>query len=840
MLLASLPAFAAMSDEIQGTRFEEPVRLLSALNIMVGDDNGDFRPNDTIIRSEVAKMAVHAMGFENAAENAKGMKNFDDVSADHWANGYINLANSQGLVVGDGDGNFRPNDPISYAEAMVIMVKATGYDVMVPDKGGFPNGYMSVGASNGLSENVKCGIDEPISRGDVAYLTANALEADLMEQTGYGSNAKYEKTDKTLMGEKLNVTKAYGQVEAIQNTAVTGTSGLGKDQIRIDGEVYETAYNMNNLLGYNVEYYVKEDKNGSRKIILASPVKNKNSEITVTAENFSKLTEKNSNKAVEYFADKNSTRKSTAEIAADASFIYNGKSAEMTDELLTLENKSGKIAMLDTNRDGKYDIVFVTNYENIVVDSVSASGRITDKYGAEPIKLDENVSFRITKGANEIDVKDLKEYDVLSVAASLDKEVYSIIVTNDTVEGKVESSDGKSYTINGKRYDVAANYTDPITIGAEGVFYLDAEGKIAAADMPVKLGDGYAYLTNAYTDANRDISVFKLFTKEGKRIELEANDKVKVNGKSGVKAEEAVRTFAPDGAVIKQLVTYSTNAEGKLSAITAAKDNTAAGTVDEENFTKNYSLMNAEYSAQLSRLGNVRIDDKTIVFNISGDTNDYYVTDKSVFEDEQKYSAEVYDMSANYTAGVIVLKESEMTASAEAPIAVVKDVMKGANDDGDDTDILTALVNGEEKEIAAKEEGVLVKGADESKQALEQGDIIQYKTNADGEIVSVRVLFDINAKEIEGINEPAENLMTVYGKVTKKFADSINVTINGEGAVNYDIPADINIYYVDSTLSRNNVLISDAGEIQPYEAEEGNRVFIKLFKDEVKEIVVIK
>ena len=135
---------------------------------------------------------------------------------------------------------------------------------------------------------------------------------------------------------------------------------------------------------------------------------------------------------------------------------------------------------------------------------------------------------------------------------------------------------------------------------------------------------------------------------------------------------------------------------------------------------------------------------------------------------------------------------------------------------------------------------MLVKDADESVKALEQGDIIQYKTNANGEIVSVRVLFDISAKETEGINEPAENLKTVYGKVTKKFANSMNVTVNGEGAVNYDIPADVNIYYADSTLSRNNVLVSDAGEIQPYEAEEGNRVFIKLYKDEVKEIVIVK
>ena len=96
--MASIPA------DVQGTRYEEPVQILSALNIMVGDENGAYRLDDTIIRSEVAKMAIHALGLEDAAESSKGQTMFDDVSAEHWANGYINLAVSQGIIEGDGDG----------------------------------------------------------------------------------------------------------------------------------------------------------------------------------------------------------------------------------------------------------------------------------------------------------------------------------------------------------------------------------------------------------------------------------------------------------------------------------------------------------------------------------------------------------------------------------------------------------------------------------------------------------------------------------------------------------------------------------------------------------------
>ena len=53
-------AFAAngIPADVAGTRFEEPIQILQALDIMVGDGNGKFRPDATIKRSEVAKIAV--------------------------------------------------------------------------------------------------------------------------------------------------------------------------------------------------------------------------------------------------------------------------------------------------------------------------------------------------------------------------------------------------------------------------------------------------------------------------------------------------------------------------------------------------------------------------------------------------------------------------------------------------------------------------------------------------------------------------------------------------------------------------------------------------------------
>lgn len=837
MLTAALPATAAsVPSDVLGTRYEKPVQILAALGIMNGDENGEFRLDDTIIRSEVAKMAIHAMGLEDAAEASKGQTIFDDVSTSHWANGYINLAVSQGLIEGDGDGNFRPNAPISYAEAMAIMIRATGYEISAENKGGYPQGYIQVANAEGFTKNVQGSASEEISRGNVAYLTTNALEVNLMEQTGFGNNANYEVTDKTLLKDHLDVTKGTGQVTAIESTSLTGSSGVGKNKVKIGDDIFETAYSTNELLGYKVEYYLQEDNNDS-KIILALPLENQNSDLTVTADMFSKLTEKNGNTAVEYFKDENSSKTATVEIESDAVLIYNGRYEEMNTDLIDLTDESGKIKLLDTDKNGKYDVVFAKTYENIVVEEVTSTNKIVDKYSQTTLKLDDSVEYRLTKGLEAITPADLKEFDVLSVSASLDKELYNIEVSNKTVEGKVTGKDSKHIIIDGEKYKVAANYTDEISIGTEGTFYLDIDGKIAAVDSTSLVSSNYGYLTRAFFSADTDRkATFRIFSKDGKDLTLEGTSKIKVNGKSGVSAEEAVASLnIEDGSTTAQLVTYTVNSDGKLSAINTAFDNTASGGADESQFTKNAVLSDAKFSKSLSKLGNVRINENTVIFDISEDSEEFAIRDMNVFEDGQKYNAVVYDMQEDYTARAIVVTNANFNAAADSSIAVVKEVIKASNSDDEQTDMLIALVDGKEVSILAEDENVLKK----SESPLEEGDIIQFKTNSDDEIASIRVLFDITTKDTEKTEEPVEKLQIVYGKVSNKFTNSINVTVNGESS-NYSIPSDVTVYSVDTTISKNNITVAEVSDIQKYDEEENNRVFIKIYDDEVKEIVIIK
>ncbi len=834
--LSSGAAYAQIPADVAGTGFEEPIQVLAALNIMIGDGNGKFRPNDNLTRAEVAKLAIHAMGIDSAV-NSSDQSKFPDVSEDYWAKGYINLATSMGIVIGDDNGNFRPFDPITYAEAMTIMVRATGYTPSAEQKGGFPSGYILVGSENGMNKNVSGSGHNPITRGSVAYLTLNTLKTNMMEQTNYGGNVKYEVGTKTLLTDRHKVTELTGQVKAIATSAIDGASTLNDGQVKIDDKIYDADCNVSKLLGYNVTFYLKDNGKGDESVILALPTEGKNNAVTIDSDLFDKVTKKNSNKAISYFTSENSSKTQTAELSPSAALIYNGRHSALDDSLLDLDGKTAEMTLLDTDKDGKYDFVFVTSFYSMVVDSVTSSGKISDKNSSKTITLDDDVTYTISRGVENIKVSDLAEYDVLSVAESADKKLYEIVASNRTVSGKVSSISNGKYFIGSDGYKLSPDFKGELKVGTEATFYLDYKNNIVSTDSFSSLSSDYGYMTRAYYVDNDEVVKFKIFDKNGTEKLYEGASKIKLNGNGAQKDQTVLKTILGGGEFKAQLVTFKLNEDGKVSEINTAKDNSSTGAVDKNSFTLNYSLKNTAYNASNEKLGNVKITDETVIFDIPAGSEDYSVKDKSMFEDKQKYSALIFDVTEDLTARAVIVTSSELSTNASESIAVVKEISQGTNSDDEISDVLVALTNGSETRIFAENENVLKK-TDGKK--LKSGDIIQIKKNSSGEIASIRVLFDSENADEEFTKAPAEDLDVVYGKVTKKFASSINVTVNGGSAVNYSIPSDALVYKVDTKASKNSVSTAKTSDIQVYDADDESRVFIRLYKNAVKEIVIVE
>ncbi len=91
---------------------------LTSLNILSGYPDGSFRPEATVTRAEFAKMVVVAFSFPS--ETAPS---FGDLSVDDWASPYISRAQIQGWISGFPDGSFRPQDSLTRAQAISLLVR---------------------------------------------------------------------------------------------------------------------------------------------------------------------------------------------------------------------------------------------------------------------------------------------------------------------------------------------------------------------------------------------------------------------------------------------------------------------------------------------------------------------------------------------------------------------------------------------------------------------------------------------------------------------------------------------------------------------------------------------
>lgn len=863
-MMLALPSVSAAKDlpeDVLGTEYEESVELLKALNIMVGDETGEFRLEDGIKRSEAAKIAVALAGLTDVAESTKNQSGFPDVSASHWANGYINVSRAQQYVIGDDRGNFRPDDNITYAEAVTILMRVLGYEPSASANGGFPTGYLVSAGSAGLFRGgVSAPTNSIATRGIVAKLAYNALTINLMERKGYGISETYEIVDKTLLYNRLNVEKLYGQVIATSESTLTGESSLKDTQVQIKNEketkIYDTTCDVSDFIARNVVYYVKEDNKGEFSVILIRTDDNKNTELSVDVSNIDKVTG-STDKTFSYWKDKEQDKKaSNVTIKENATVFYNGVVSDY-DILNIKEVKSGNVNLLDSDKDDKYDYVFITEYRNIVVDEVSLVGnRITDKFNLLTLTLDpedKDLTFSIYKNGEKIGLDKIKEWDIVSVAANThnvsEATVIKVYVTSESIVGKITEIDGDYYTIGEKEYEIAANYKEAnrpdLKLGDEGTFYLDIEGKIAAVDTNTKAGSNYAYLSDAGVTGTINTKVqFDLFTKDGNSIVLDGASKVKVNDKTNLKGEEVIDALKDaNNDEIAQLITYDTNSNGEVTYINTATKNTTSGTSIKGTFSLDYTSQNAKYIASSKKLAGFNVNSSTLVFEIptgAKDSDEYSIRDMNMFVDKSTYDVEIYDLSEDLVAGVIIVKNSTGVVNAESSIAVVKKIAETTNTEGTTVHKLYALQDGKEIVINAKDTDTLVK----KDKNLEAGDIIQYQKNSKGEIDKVTVLFDSadrSKSEVEVMKEfEGTEMTTIIGTVTKKFSTSMNIKANNMSEVNLDI-SNAKVYLYDASKSSNSQVKSvDSSYITKFDEADPEKVFVRLYKGEVKEVVIIK
>lgn len=541
MMLCSV-AFASFPDVSEDADYAVAVNTLAALGIVGGDDQGNFNPDNTITRAEFTKIVCEIQGLKGDAN--KGATAFTDVAADHWASGYINMATNLKIINGMGDGTFAPESPVTYEQAIKMLVVALGFEPMAADKGGYPTGHLVVAQTYGMTKNVAAPAQaEAAKRSLIAQIVYNTIDTPMMEQTGFGANVTYEVMDgtndkdrTTLLTSKFGVVKLGGIVVANAKLSLDTEASAedGEIAIRFDNnykstneefkldeefngeevgyanglEIGETK--ADELIGKRVIAYVAEAGKGYEVIAIVAE------EGTTVTKAFKLSDVDTGDRTVAtgkgklklaYFETADADKSTQLKIEDTATLVWNNATVEtagddaidyITDKFDDGETDvSAKVEVVDWDDNGKYDLIKVSQYSHFVVDEIDEEEyKFTVVDSTEKFQLnEEEVEYDITlknAAGEKIAFADIQTGDVIAVISSNIKRPAKVeddgfieitVLGQNAVEGAVKSTRDGEVKVGDTWYDVDAAYAGKdLTLGVEGMFYLGVDGQIIAFD----------------------------------------------------------------------------------------------------------------------------------------------------------------------------------------------------------------------------------------------------------------------------------------------------------------------------------------------------------------------
>ncbi len=168
----------ASYTDVTSKQNQEAIEVLQAVGIMVGDNNGNFNPDQKVTRNEMAVVMSNLMDYR--AATYAGTSPFTDVPS--WAEPYVAACWNNGITSGYTKTTYGGSDTVTTSQAALMLMKALGYFQYQSD---FDNDWqfavIKKAGQIDLFDDVDSGVREAMTRNDLAQLVLNALEAGTVE-----------------------------------------------------------------------------------------------------------------------------------------------------------------------------------------------------------------------------------------------------------------------------------------------------------------------------------------------------------------------------------------------------------------------------------------------------------------------------------------------------------------------------------------------------------------------------------------------------------------------------------------------------------------------------------
>ncbi len=757
-------------EDVAETSYLTNVEKLMALGVVNGYPDGTFKPENSVTRAEFLTMLLRLLKLEMTSGSTS---QYTDVAPDHFAAGAIEWATNSGICDGYGDGLFGPEDKVTYAQAVKMLLGCMGYATVAESNGGYPDGYISAAAAEDIYVKGINDYNTPLTRAMTAELMVSALDVSLYLKDGSGNIVK--DSSATILSEYYDGDIEKGYILSSNDVSTTDTT-TGIDNVNIDGEVYNVGITRaSELVGYYVEFIYTED-DGERTILYLQLHTSKTSEFELDPRDV----ESYNNYRYEY-EDENGRIKHV-DIEKDFTLVYNGKtlSDDYEDSMMTPELGTIKLVGTDSNN---YNMVYITSYETFIVSSINKStGYVYDLNGNKRKLNDDNGEITFIKpDGTEGELRDVVKNDILHIMTSADNDKTTVKIVRSNLEGSVGSIGDEEIIIDGTAYAfskayINRNYTAP-NLGTTVTAYFDMNGEVVYIEEGSDTSMEVGYLLSAAILESGDELQVRYFSSDGELKTVITDGRLKIDGKSYSQDDisetlDVIIGNGTDGKVEKRIFRYTTDNKGKLNKLDFARAKEACTTEAEKNegeqtlyalnssYIANNGKENAEsstavkykykYNARtfIDESGNyasLALRPDTVIFVVpdenSGSESDYDEYDiKSVsnigYDEQHKvfaYKISTDGITADYAVLFVNNKGDENLSSKEG--YVVTKITSALNRDDEAVPCFEVYQNGSKKEYVLKNMDIYDEAvALNDNQDIKKGDIIRFDVDSSGQI----------------------------------------------------------------------------------------------------------
>ncbi len=676
---------AASYPDVDDQDHVEAIEVLSAVGVIVGD-NGNFRPDDSVSRNEMAVIMAKLILGTYEADSYVGNHPFTDVP--DWASKYVAACYNSGIIAGRTETTYDGTATVTAVEAAAMMLRALGYEDLSKGAAQWDQPVAAKANEINLFVGLNGAGNAAMNRDSVAQLALNTIQATMVTTVRTGQ-------DITLPdGTVISGTRSYN----------LRTTNYGW-QDAIDDEGTDNGYGYLQLGEYLYKGDLKRETNKTDDFGRPATKWLYNSSEIIAAVEEADATYTKEVKVKDIYKDLGLGETKTA------TRITDGVEAEEKVSLTRISDTklggNGVLIQAFKNKDGKVSIVEINTY--LV--------RATADYSTKDEKLSVmayGVKLANSKIANEdVAVSEFEKDDLILVTGVMGDKGLEI----KTAELAVLEEDVKVSAYNGEK--------DYVTAGGTKYSY-----NKNASYNPDSAIDNYNLQKTSYTlvlDKYDYVIGVKKFSDE---VTLDDMLFVKDAAKSGFNWE--AKAVFMDGSE-KRIVIAGTKKVGgsDYTAITVdtAADGTALdadGKMSKNRFYQFSEKSNGEYElldlADTSRQGKVDASGNDNTKDIVGgevqpirtltkpaNDNTVFIAKDTLYtgikEAPDVANSAVYyllDKDSKYILAAYTAKAGVSVSNTSEYVYILEEKGEGKDDDGKSYNIYTAIVDGEKVEYNAK------------------------------------------------------------------------------------------------------------------------------------------